>query len=150
MHQTRIGHGAAIARSKRILNSIIRDVIAEATDPDIVCLARRFPLTDRYSIYRHISRSKRAAQLATVHPLLACLIYRHGYFSDEEKQRRADARAMVLAGRRLRDIEVLMGAPKRMRRIQPGATSFTSHAWPEDAIAHMPSGTVAQRAWLGL
>ena len=53
---------AALNRSRRIVSKIVRETIAETADPDILRLARRFPMAHRYGVYRYISRSPRAAR----------------------------------------------------------------------------------------
>lgn len=142
---------AAMARSRRIVNSVIREVIAEATDPEIVHIARRFPREARYRIYRHISRSHYAAQLAEVHPLLAHELYRQRWHSDpEDKERLCRAREMVMEGRLLRDVLEVVGAPKYLRVVHPGATGCVSRVWPAHLIAHLPKKMRAQQAWFSV
>ncbi|MCZ6885042.1 MAG: PcfJ domain-containing protein [Alphaproteobacteria bacterium] len=138
---------AAIARSRRILNSVIRGVMEETTDPGVVRIARRFSLEHRYSIYRHISRSSRAAQLAVTYPLLALLLY--GYRTPHNKEMRDEARSMVEAGKRLRDVARVMDAPVHLRRIEPGATDYLRKLyWPKYMMDRLPKGTRSQRVWL--
>ena len=132
-----------------ITNSLIRKALA-AAPPDALRLARRFPPSRRFSIYRATSRSARLLQLADVFPLLAFIII------NDRNARIAEARQLVEAGTRLRNIASLLQVPMALRNVQPGAVfeagialfNRDNHVENFDKLSHaMPQGTSAQRRW---
>ena len=137
---------AALARSRRIVNKVVRDAIAETTDPEILRLARRFPWEHRYGVYRYISKSRRAAQLAETFPLLAYALSGCGGLDPENKTAGEEARRCVETGRRLRDVAAVIDVPMSWRNIQPGAVHLVNSG-VGDGIRYMPKMTRAQIAW---
>ena len=140
---------AALARSRRIVNKIVRETIAETTDPDILRLTRRFPWEHRYGVYRYISSSQRAAQLAETFPLLAYTLGECGVLNSEEEVAGEEARRLVEAGRRLRDVTACSDIPMSWRNVQPGAVHLVNRG-VGDGIRHMPKTTRAQIIWWSL
>jgi hypothetical protein len=95
--------------------------------PDILKLARRFPIRSRGEIYSIIARSPRMAQLAETFPLLAYAI--NVGSSDHWRYRSsrrnlapaAQAMRMVKAGAKLNAVAGLMEIPLALRKLKPGA-----------------------------
>ena len=88
---------AALARSRRIVNKVVRETIAETTDPEILRLARRFSIDHRYGVYRYISKSHRAAQLAETFPFLAYTLGEWGGQDSEREDAGEEGRRRVEA-----------------------------------------------------
>jgi hypothetical protein len=70
-------HGLKVT-SVVIVNTLIRQALAEAADQSALKVARRFPFVYRYPIYRAAALSPRALQLAETFPVLAAALYSKG------------------------------------------------------------------------
>jgi len=141
---------AAIA----ITNRLVYEALAAAAAPDLLKIARRFPLKCcRWQIYKAICRSARMAQLAETFPLLAYLATMSGHYADREKiERRAELRRLIEAGAKLSTIAHVAVIPMALRRIKPGvvATQGITEACELDERSLwelIPPTTEAQKRW---
>jgi hypothetical protein len=134
-------------RSNRMTNSIIAKLL-EVADPGALRIARRFPPTYRFDIYRHAARSQRFLQVAKTFPLLAVRAARR------DPQSNSVLLQMIEDGRPLRKISPRVRA---LRRIRPGAVQdvgipgsvlpfLLDH--PQLVRAFCPDKLPAQRRWL--
>jgi hypothetical protein len=128
-----------------VTNALVRRALTSAP-PDALKIARRFPISRRWKIYRSVARSQRMLQLADAFPLLAvAIVY------EPDKDRSAEAHRLLEAGVRLNKIAGLMDVSMAWRGLKPGAMSRLSSV-PElkDHVIYdtMPSSLPAQRRWL--
>jgi len=137
-----------------VTNALVRQALTSAP-PDALKMARRFPFSRRWIIYRLVARSQRMLQLADVFPLLAVEIAR-----ERDEAKFAEAHRLLEAGVRLNKIAGLMDVSMAWRGLKPGAISCWSSvtelkdrsSFPElkDNVIYdtMPSSLPAQRRWL--
>jgi hypothetical protein len=81
-----------------VTNALVRRALTSAP-PDARKMARRFPISRRWKVYRSVARSQRMLQLADVFPLLAVAIV---YEPDEAKS--AEAHRLLEAAIRLNNV----------------------------------------------
>jgi hypothetical protein len=107
--------------SLQIVNMLIRGALAVA-DQDALKQARRFPFSLRYPLYVAGAKHIRNLQVIEAFPVLAVAIFgRLGVSRDDEPRHSDEARDMILRGKSLKDIAKLMGIPRALKRVLPGA-----------------------------
>lgn len=124
----------------RIVNALIGEAIEAAAPAEAVTAARRFNLRDRAYVYRAITGSNRALQLAGTFPALALALY--GDFFPKPAPARdrevlAEARRLVEVGARLKCIADLMGVPLALRAVKPSAAADALRV--VDTVREQPS-----------
>jgi PcfJ-like protein len=150
-HNRRLFH-ALREKSAAIINSLIRQALAEAADPDALKLARRFPFRLRYPIYRAASLSLRALQLADTFPTLALALYCRA--KNDDSDRRGEATQLVEAGAPLRRVAEVMNIPMALRRVKPMAADYALAVAeicardPRLFHAYLPDPTPRAKIWL--
>lgn len=133
-----------------MVNRLIAKALSEAADPEALKLARRFPFSYRYDIYRAGATSPRFLQLTSVFPLLATVIA-----GAELNWARLKAQHLVEIGAPLKKIADFASIPMALRKVKPGATALASRSHeifandPNLIHAYMPQSLPRMRRWLG-
>lgn len=151
-------HGLRL-RSLALINRLISEALETAANPTAVALARRFPMRQRYSIYRVIAQSHRALQLTETFPALSVAIYarqtlEYGFLPPRPTVDVVlEARRLVEAGAPLRTIAGLMGVPMAFRKVKPGAAALAQPVIgafedPRLVDAYMPVSLPVMKLWL--
>ncbi len=149
-------HGIKRASAK-LMNRLIGKLLEEATDPDVIRVARRFHFDHREAIYHVGALNPRALQLAEAFPLLATWIYAsplhwRDEYREEQIVRSAEAAKLVEKGASLKRVAAVMGVPLHLRKVLPGAyLGRVSNVLWEEAdffFAYLPGTTRAVRRWL--
>jgi hypothetical protein len=138
--------GLAITAT-RMFNGMMARVVASA-DPEALRVARRFPLSARWSIYRRAVRSHRVLQIAETFPLLAYRVFcKQPSFLPLVPN---EAIQMIERGAKLRDIAQLCGLPLRLRRIKPGAVHYVLDGLINQPklLDYMPQSLPKMRQWM--
>jgi hypothetical protein len=137
-----------IVKATRTFNWLLGQALSSA-DPAALRVARRFPPSLRWKIYRTAARSSRMMQLAETFPLLALCISEDASCADERAKQDA-ARALVERGARLREVAAACGLPMGLRRIKPGAVHLLSGplVTRPELLKHMPESLPKMRDWL--
>jgi hypothetical protein len=150
-------HGLRL-RSLIVINTLISEALETAANQKAVALARRFRMSERYSIYRATAQSHRVLQLTETFPALGLAIY--SYYSaccgaDPEASMRLvpEARRLVEAGAPLRTIAGLMRVPMAFRKVKPGAADLALFAVkacedPRLVDAYLPDSLPMVKLWL--
>jgi hypothetical protein len=140
-------------KATRVFNWLYGQALT-AADPEALRVARRFPPSLRWEIYSAAARSPRTRQLAETFPLLAYRITEQGVHNQERCTKQQEARALVEAGARLRDVATAANLPMELRRIKPGAVHLALQSAARvlrdrpDLVAHMPKSLPKMRRWL--
>ena len=146
-----IYHGLRLA-SLAFINSLVREALEAAAEPNALALARRFPFRQRYTIYRATAPNHRALQLTDVFPALGLSIFGRGS-SAADVNLVSEAKQLVEGGAPLRKIAELMGVPMAFRRAKPAAAHLAlavvdAFEDPRLIDAHMPESLTKMRLWL--
>jgi hypothetical protein len=128
------------------LNGMLKQLIAEAAEPNALKLARRFHPLLRENIYRAAAISPRALQLIDAFPVLGMVIYTP-MNNDHWRDRAPDAVKMVERGVRLNQIAAFMDIPLWARKIKPAVATWFEYV-SEDLHYYLPEKTWEQRLWL--
>jgi PcfJ-like protein len=146
-----IYHGLRLA-SLAVINSLVREALQAAAEPNALALARRFPFHQRYKIYRATAANNRAVQLTDVFPTLGLSIFGFGS-SGANVNLVSEAKRLVEGGAPLRKIAELMGVPMAFRRVKPGAADLALSVVgacgdPRVVDAYLPDSLPMMKLWL--
>ena len=145
-------------RAYAIVNGLVRKALA-AAPAEAIRVARRFPLSYRYAVYRAVAGSPRLLQLADSFPLLLSGIATADERDRTSQSRAAEAKHLVERGSKLRTIAEFARAPMALRKCRPGAVDLglavlvATRNDPDVDLGHLihaylPATTVGQRRWL--
>jgi PcfJ-like protein len=150
-------------RSRRIVNSLIREALAVA-NPEYLKTARRYPILYRYPIYSACCLyGERANQIANTFPAAAIAAY--GRLYDVYRTMAGTGRVdetvvrakcdeifeLIQKGARLRVIAEALKLPKVTRHVQPANVSvapWNCFRLNPEWLSYMPRTVRKQRRWL--